>query len=172
MTKIEHINQSDSRDGFLTGLEAVLQQMRDDPVHGKFLQRYLEIEAIVRKEKEGSLVGTDPLLAVRKELDKRGTWTPVQDLALELNKKDVLAPATRNVHSKTLKRRALSNVERLIRIVMQGVNHGRLAGFKRNETGVLVSYIGLIDDARFKLPPNVTVWEAKKNRPRKKSDRR
>lgn len=150
---------------FLDGLKDILDGLRSDPVHGDAIRRFESLLNLIRKEEESSYMGANPLLVTRDLLTKAGKWLPIQAVTLELNQKDVEAPSTRNARTTASERRPLTNVERLQRLLLQAVNHGKLLGYRTIEGKVNVTYLGLVG---WPYPKGVTpIDEARKGKKKK-----
>lgn len=166
MTKYDRPPGEQTKRQFLDGLRDVLNGLRSDPIHGDAIRRFEALLNLIRKEEDSSYMGENPLLAARDLLSRSGKWTLVQTLALELSQKDVEAPSTRNAKTTAGSRRPLTNTERLIRLMMQGVNHGKLLGYKTVEANQKVTYVGLVG---WTYPKGVTpIMPAESTKGRKK----
>jgi hypothetical protein len=131
------------KDETVRALEGVANTLRNHPEHGATVRHFESIMNMLRELQGGSWAGWDPLTAADAALKLAGDWMPIRKLCMELHQKDVRSPATRNPKAKEGTRRPLTNVERLERQLLQAINYARFAGFKRTESNVAITYIGL-----------------------------
>jgi hypothetical protein len=150
-----------SRRQTLEALKNVAQTLRSDPEHGAAVRHFEQITTMIREMELGGYSGWDPLTAAAEELGKLGDWLPVKHLAMRLHKLDVQSPATRNPKATARTRRALTNVERLERQILQAVNYNKFLGAKKVENNVTITLIGLVG---WKVPVGAKKMEPKPRR--------